>query len=1056
MNSSANLAFSNSVGVNVLNTNFTGARLRSCALKRDRVRWQASAASDEAQSRVDRSVGKGIDVSFGSLSPVVRAVVTTAAVAGTACTAWFVTPRKYAPVAAATSATAIAALGVTTLRKGPGKAARRALAKAVADGVDTKERVAAVQSAYGVSHADFEAMKQNMYEVYLQAMFDNKHVAYTEITELTNLKHALQLSGPAIGDAHFEAARAFYRDHVLFLDAEIGDPDRDASQAKLDKVIFLSDRMYADKDTEEAYAYEKARLCRFFSFTPEQYDERFSRVALPFYQDVVARAISDSSVSSEDLVAAQRALGVRDRQATVIRNDAYSDRVQQLVQEKGKLNASDTQMLTRLRELFVIEDDRAESTLKSLAEPVYREAIGSALDAVAKNDESYASIYGKLALRQTELSLPADTVRSSMTAEVTSRANDIVRRASKYLRVQNMNGCVKLVKELLAFTENVLSLVRVANDNSVDDVATLQQYMVGIGTNLSKTEPQQMYRLFLSECLSDRKIDDKEETELRRLRAIFNLSDVDAESAFKAAAGPVYRKLMVDALEGAKYDDETKASIEKARGDLSLPLQTSKGICVELYKNRLRKVTQGNRILQEHEAQELFVVRQFMNLSQEDTAEVHKDFMGPIYEQSVTEAMGPTGILLDDYKQGLERLRDRLFLTKEDADAVFYRVVKQRMRRYVDRALTQLEKRALFRGQNEERDVGEDPNIKRAGATLGIDAGGLPIELSSMVDFYVRNNLIVQEEVEVEGQKRTVSKYPITLRGEIPPKVYNELYKQYLIQCFSASSRGEKQRLFAALDQLGSILGMTEDEVASIHANIGSLIYKNYVTQALSKGPVEDKDVEFLNNIQRMLSMKEEQCQSIMKDAKESRVSVLLEQIFAQPKVLPESVKKMRETARLLEVDIVKDLSITEEQRGRLFGIEIDAAIDRGELTAENQGLIQEVQEGLQLGDEKAREIVLGCIQKRSLSHLVQAAASLRQERSETAVAELRTMLRYGKLLPAKVKAPAVSLSEKQELFLLFQAFVITDGAMTDQAREQIELLKMMFGFSDADLETIS
>jgi len=412
-------------------------------------------------------------------------------------------------------------------------------------------------------------------------------------------------------------------------------------------------------------------------------------------------------------------------------------------------------------------------------------------------------------------------------------------------------------------------------------------------------------------------------------------------------------------------------------------------------------------------------------------------------------------IRIDNYRAGLERLRNRLALAKDDADAAFHNVVKQRMKVYVERALSHVEKRSQFRGQNENRDVGEDPTIKRAGATLGMDTGGLSVELSNLVDFYVRNKLVVEEEIEIGEEKRKITRYPITLRDEIPEKVYNELYKQYLVQCFSASSRGEKQRLFAALDQLGSILGMTEPEVAAIHANIGQLIYKNYVTQALSKGPLDEKDTEFLANIEKMLSMQSEQCASIMKDAKENRVSLMFEQVLQAPKVLPESIKKARETAALLDVDIVGDLDISVDQRARLFGVEVDAAIDRGELTAEKRTVVETVGKALQIPEEKSRSVLLDCIQRRCLSHMVQAAASLRQERSETAVSELRTMLRYGKLLPSKVRAPAVSTGEKQELFLLFQAFVITDGTMTENAKDEIELLKTMFGFSDADLGAV-
>ena len=95
----------------------------------------------------------------------------------------------------------------------------------------------------------------------------------------------------------------------------------------------------------------------------------------------------------------------------------------------------------------------------------------------------------------------------------------------------------------------------------------------------------------------------------------------------------------------------------------------------------------------------------------------------------------------------------------------------------------------------------------------------------------------------------------------------------------------------------------------------------------------------------------------------------------------------------------------------------------------------------------------MACIQKRTLSHLVQACGSLRQSNSESAVAQIKTMLRYGKLLPGKVPAPAVSTQEKQELYLLFQADRITDGAVDEAAKEQINLLKTLFGFTDADLE---
>ncbi|CAN8062476.1 unnamed protein product [Agarophyton chilense] len=1020
----------------------------------------ASENASHARESMDKDVGSGLDVVFGNFTVPARAVLAAVAIGGSAAAGFTVAPDKgVLRPAAAVSGALVATAGIVSLRKGPGKAARKHLGNLISDlgleNADLTTKISEAKTKFAIGDEEFEAMKQQLYRYYVLGMLRNSSVTFGEISQLTRLKHVLALSGAATGDSHFEASRAFYRNNVVSLEDDEDPVARQNAQWKLNKLLFLSDRMYADKDTEEAYRYERSRLLKFFSLSLDDYNERLEKVSLPFYRDVVARACVDGSVTQEDVMAAQAALGVRDAQAARIRIDAYADRVESLVTEKGRLDEVDSQSLARLRKLLKIGDDRATSTLKTLAEPVFKVEVGVALDAIAKGEESVASIYGRLALRQNDLSFPGEAANEVLSKVMTDRALELARVASKYLRVQNLNGCISQTRELLKYVDGVIRLMQLSDDNFKNDTDVIEKFLPDVGGALSRTEPLQMYRIFLSTCLEDRQITEKEEKDISRLRAVLGLSVESAVEAFKLAAGPVYKKSVTDAVEKKDFSDTKKTEIAKIREDLALPQETAKAIDVKQYSIILRKLVEGNRILQEQEAQELFVLRNFLNLSQEDTAPVHKSCMGPVYEQSVTEAMGPTGIMLDEYKNGLERLRDRLGLSKEDADAAFYKVVKQRMLIYINRAIAQLEKRGQFRGQNEQRDVGDDPNIKRAGAVLGIDAGGLPIELSNLVDFYVRNGLVKEQEIEVEGEKKTVATYPVSLRGDIQPKVYNELYKQYVIQCFSAQTRNEKQRLFSALDQLGSILGMTEEEIGKIHSEIGTVIYKNYVGQALLKGPIEDKDMDFLSNIQRMLSMKPDHCQSLLKDAKENRISVLLEKIFAQPKILPESVQIMRTSATALGVDLVKDLKVPIDQRAKLFGVEIDAAIDTGALSPDNQSLVSEVQQSLHVDDDNAKKILLSCIQRRTLSHLVQAAASLRQNRSETAVTELKTMLRYGKLLPAKVIAPAVSTMEKQELYLLFQADAITDGALKDSARDQINLLKTMFGFSDADLEVL-
>lgn len=1030
----------------------------------------ADDARKAASARALEQAGSGVSVSFGSLRPAARNAVVALAAAAAGVLGFVGVPRnfqdKVKPVAAGVAAVSVG-LGVKRLEKGKERAAKKALAKLMGNvkinQPEFKNAVDQLEEKFGLDSEQRISVCRSIYELFLLEILGDRTTRYSEMSDLVRLKRALSLPGAAIGDSHYEVARAFYRNNVVYLDAEDDDAARDDSQAKLDKLFFLSDRMYADKDTEEAYNYEISRVCRFYSFPVSEFKSRAEKVALPFYKDVVLRACTDATLDAHDIQAAQAALGLRDLVSERVRLDSYADTVNRLVTEKGKLDEKDNAFLAKIRGLLGIEDDRATSTQTSLAEPIYRTEVLKALDKISnRGDESYASVYGRLALRQADLGLPADSARRALASESSARASELVKKARKFLRVQNIGACVKAVRELLDYVDNVASLVAVSSNEEPDAEAEetrrlqlIASYVVDLNKSLSRTEPLSLYRLYLSDILAERVVSKSEERQLRRLRTILGISDAEAMEAFKTAAGPVYRKTLVEAFSTDSFDDVSKEAKNKVKAELALPEETAKSIDLDLYRERLSRMTEGNRILQEQEAQLLFVIRQYLGLSSEDVASVHRDCCGSVYEQSVSEAMGATGIMLDEYRQGLERLRNRLALTKDDADAAYYRVVKKRMRMYVDRALLQLEKRSSLRGQNEERDVGDDPNIKRAGATLGIDAGGLPIELHNLVDFYVRNKLPVEEEVdsEKEGEKKVVTRYPVTLRGEIQPRVYNELYKQYVIQCFSAQTRDEKQRLFASLDQLGPILGMTDGEVSAIHSSIGTVIYKNYVDQSLLKGPLVQQDMDFLSNIQRMLSMKEDHCAKILKEAKNNRVSVLLERIFSQPKVLPETVKNMRSTAKALDVDIVGVLSITRDQRKRLFSVEVDDAIDRGALSAEKQELLDELQSDLQVPKEDAQEVLLGCIQRRTLAHLVQASASLRQDRSDLVVSELRRMLRYGKLLPAKVPAPAVSDSEKQEMYLLFQADAITDGAMNQEATENLNILKTLLGFTDADLE---
>jgi len=1045
-----------------------------------------AALSSRVAVRVAAEVDAGVAAGLGGLGGPARSAALAVLVAVTAGVGFTGGSRvsREAGVGAAAVLGVSTAFGASRVVSKSSKGAAQEIVARLATGnvVD-----AGIAATYGVDAGDYRRMLRRVYELYLVEMVSASPadssggmVADQQMTELLRLKGALDLTGAEVGEAHYEAGREFYRANVVWLGGsdEDGKLERDSAQAKLDKLLFLSARVLAHGETDEATTYELGRIAKFFGISEADVAGRVERISKPLFGHVVSRAIVDGSLQRSDLAAAQAALGVSDASARALGMQAYTSRVHALVTENCKINGSDVESLARLRTLLALGDSEGETVLIESAQPVFRAEVEGAVKGVTDGTLSVSSAVGRMAVRQSDLALPADVCRSALTATVRSSAVALVKTASKYLRVQNVAGTVDQVKALLAYADSVLPLLNAARETfggpaasegaTWSAAATLRVYMGNLAAAIGRQEPLSLYRLFLSDCLADVKIDEGESEALARLRAILSISDAEAVDAYKSAAGPVYRKATLAAVEKSDLSDASRLAKDLLKTDLNLPEETWKPMDVEVYEAKLRSLMNGGRVLQEGEAASLAQLRVYFGLTHEDVATVTRSAVAPVYLQSVEEAMGPTGVMLPEYEAGLRRLRERLGLTEADAEGIFAKVVKSRMRVYVEKALLALEKRKNVRGGGEERDIGDDPFIKRAGATLGIDAGGLTVELSALVNFYKRNNLskTVEVDMPVPGkgdgklttERKSVTTYPVNLRGDFDPKFINEMYKQYLVQCFSAQTRGEKQRLFAVLDELSGVLGMRTEEVNAIHSEIGSVIYKNYVNQTLARnGPLglEEKDVEFLFNIQQTLAMTDTQCKTLLKEAKLNRVSVMLESLFNRPKVLAESVAKLRATAKGLSVDLVRDLKVTKDQRSRLFSVEVDAAIERGAVTNETQDLIPQVKAELAIDDATARDVLLKCIQRRCSSHLVQAAASLRQQRADTAVSELSTALRFGMLLPSEVKTGVISAAEKSELFLLYQAHLISGGALSDDARASLDLLKTMLGFSDADMAGI-
>jgi len=180
---------------------------------------------------------------------------------------------------------------------------------------------------------------------------------------------------------------------------------------------------------------------------------------------------------------------------------------------------------------------------------------------------------------------------------------------------------------------------------------------------------------------------------------------------------------------------------------------------------------------------------------------------------------------------------------------------------------------------------------------------------------------------------------------------------------------------------------------------------------------------------------------------KKSSVNLAVEKIFASPKIDPSSVTKTRNMALQFGIDLTSDLSISLEQRSKLFRIELDSGIEEGIITNESQNLIGEIQIAYGLEDDVTKRILAECITNKSEGHLINAIASLRRKSETEALSEVQKMLNFGNLLPLTIEASVGSVKEKTDLYDLYFS---TRAVKPDQFSEEktLNLLKLMLNLN--------
>jgi hypothetical protein len=291
------------------------------------------------------------------------------------------------------------------------------------------------------------------------------------------------------------------------------------------------------------------------------------------------------------------------------------------------------------------------------------------------------------------------------------------------------------------------------------------------------------------------------------------------------------------------------------------------------------------------------------------------------------------------------------------------------------------------------------PSNRNAGAAVVAGA-------TKMLEFLRNARLLVSTP---EGE---ISK--VSMRGVIDSKHTREFYRNYLVECFQGSGE-QSDKLFAQSPLLGQVLGLERAELESVQTELGTVIYRNSILKALKeRGALSDEDREFLQSIQEALGMSAELCDALLVGVKKARVAFMVENMFDSSAISEENCAGIRTAADKLGLELASDVEVPPGKLLRMMQCEVEGAIERGEVPADDTSRLAELQEAYGLPQETVTKALESWIEARCKAHLLQAAAAIRQGKAESVLEETEQLLRFNVLNPFKVTSPAVQSNELQ------------------------------------------
>jgi len=865
---------------------------------------------------------------------------------------------------------------------------------------ELRNLISATRTRFGVAFGRLaaEAFEDNalgsIYEDLLNAQLEGPANDATNLPSLQKVKAALDLDSVVIGAAHKNAAQK--------LVAKGERLEGEAMTRAVDKLLFLSERIFVDDEPEEARLFEMGRVRQLLRTTDREAKKRISGVSRALYQQSLSSVVDEVDIRTGDALAgASAAFGLPSDEAAVMNAERYSQIAADLL-KGGHLPAEGKATLQQTQGVLQLGDRVAMAAFESVAAPIFRKDVDQVADGLreeAPNQTETAA--AKLSTRCTDLTLSKDTMNVVVMEGFTTTLRSYYDQACKDARINGEEASLLTLEKMLAFAsraDTVLAALAAMDGDQLGEAAP----MPPITLAADPVAARRLYGLCLARGLDG---DSMAASLPEKLAGLLELSQADEETTRIEVCQPRLRKLYMDSIQKSEGQPAAlplaKLALNAEMSKFQLTQEAVEETALEVYKARLELF--GGRIIKAPEKGMLDATRKFMNLSEDDVRVLHLRSFAPTYESSVHEAMGAGDIISPEAKEALVQLRERLGLQEEDARKIFHSAVQTRLNQMMEKVneaweISTYTKDALAQlWKQRGKDVGDDPSadgtgelgIKDTPKIEGVRGAELMVELTRVADFYIGNDVIVQDMKDMPPQ------YPVIMGRALEDKTKEEMYGIYAWNAVTSQDTVNRDKWERAKPHVGAILGLSSDQMEKVMIRMVSRWANMFIKQKMGEsGKLSDDDISTLTNwVPTFFGIDKDVTVKMVQDANKGMLVSKVLSLLNKPKLNSKDVQKLRDDVESWDLTLDKDLELTRPQLRSLFCVEVGATIEAPDLTTtQKQDALEASREAFGLGQKEAADEVAQLLASRCRACLVNAVGDLMQGREAWALKEMQTL----------------------------------------------------------------